>query len=67
MGDAAAGLVSGTVYTASIDRPENTAFVKAFQQKYNRVPGQVDYIGYLGGLVARQAIEAVNGAVDEEG
>lgn len=66
MGDAAVGLVSGTVYTASIDLPENKAFVDAFRQKYNRVPGQVDYIGYLGGLVARQAIEAVKGNVENK-
>lgn len=26
----------------------------------------MDYIGYLGGLVARQAIEAVNGAVERK-
>ncbi|GBD21128.1 Aliphatic amidase expression-regulating protein [bacterium HR28] len=66
MGDAAVGLVSGTVYTASIDLPENKAFVETFQKEYNRKPGQVDYLGYLGGLVARQAIEAVKGNVEDK-
>ncbi|MCX2728008.1 ABC transporter substrate-binding protein [Thermomicrobium sp. 4228-Ro] len=66
MGDAAVGLVSGTVYTASIDTPENKAFVQKFQQKYNRRPGQVDYLGYLGGLVARAAIAAVKGNVEDK-
>jgi branched-chain amino acid transport system substrate-binding protein len=66
MGDAAVGLVSGTVYTASIDRPENKKFVETFRQKYNRVPGQVDYLGYLGGLVARAAIEEVKGNVEDK-
>jgi|FaiFalDrversion2_1042247.scaffolds.fasta_scaffold07671_2 branched-chain amino acid transport system substrate-binding protein len=64
MGDAAVGLVSGTVYTASIDMPENKEFVQKFQQKYNRRPGQVDYLRYLGGLVARAAIAAVKGNVE---
>jgi len=66
MGDAAVGLVSGTVYTASIDTPGNKEFVQKFQQKYNRKPGQVDYLGYLGGLVARAAIEAVKGNVEDK-
>lgn len=66
MGDAAVGLVSGTVYTASIDLPENKAFVETFQKEYNRKPGQVDYLGYLGGLVARQAIEAVQGNIEDK-
>ena len=66
MGDAAVGLVSGTVYTASINLPENKAFVETFQKEYNRKPGQVDYLGYLGGLVVRQAIEAVQGNIEDK-
>jgi len=66
MGDAAVGLVSGTVYTASIDTPGNKEFVQKFQDKYDRRPGQVDYLGYLGGLVARAAIEAVSGNVEDK-
>ncbi len=66
MGDAAVGLVSGTVYTSSIETPANKEFVQTFQQKYNRRPGQVDYLGYLGGLVARAAIEAVQANVEDK-
>ncbi|MCM8746270.1 ABC transporter substrate-binding protein [Thermomicrobium sp. CFH 73360] len=66
MGDAAVGLVSGTVYTSSIDLPGNKKFVDTFRGEYNRKPGQVDYLGYLGGLVVRQAIEAVRGSVEDK-
>ncbi|MDW8006884.1 MAG: ABC transporter substrate-binding protein, partial [Thermomicrobium sp.] len=44
----------------------NKEFVQKFQDKYDRRPGQVDYLGYLGGLVARAAIEAVSGNVEDK-
>jgi branched-chain amino acid transport system substrate-binding protein len=66
MSDAALDLVGGLAYTAFFESPENQAFVDAFQAKHNSLPGKVDYSGYLGGLVILQALEAIDGQVEDK-
>ncbi|WP_457325576.1 ABC transporter substrate-binding protein [Roseateles sp. P5_E11] len=44
--DAAVGAISGAMYDASLDSPENKAFVAAFQAKYKRTPSLYAATGY---------------------
>ncbi|WP_457446931.1 ABC transporter substrate-binding protein [Roseateles sp. P5_E4] len=44
--DAAVGTISGATYDASLDSPENKAFVAAFQAKYKRTPSLYAATGY---------------------
>uniref|UniRef100_A0A831T8E5 ABC transporter substrate-binding protein n=2 Tax=Thermorudis TaxID=1649508 RepID=A0A831T8E5_9BACT len=66
MGDAALDLMGGLAYTAFFESPENQAFVEAFQAKHNSLPGKVAYSGYLGGLVILEALESIDGQVEDK-
>ena len=44
--DAAAGVVSGGMYDAALDNPENRKFVAAFEAKYKRTPSLYAATGY---------------------
>lgn len=43
---AAAGTISGAIWDAALDNPENKAFVTAFTAKYKRVPSEYAATGY---------------------
>ncbi|MGS0758347.1 ABC transporter substrate-binding protein, partial [Roseateles sp. GG27B] len=44
--DAAVGTISGAMYDAALDTPENKSFVAAFQAKYKRMPSLYAATGY---------------------
>jgi branched-chain amino acid transport system substrate-binding protein len=44
--DAAAGVVSGGMYDAALDNPENKKFVAAFEARYKRTPSLYAATGY---------------------
>jgi branched-chain amino acid transport system substrate-binding protein len=44
--DAAAGTISGAMWDAALDTPENKKFVAAFEAKYKRTPSEYAATGY---------------------
>jgi len=61
VGEAALGIVSAINYAARYERPQNRDFVQKFQQKFNRLPGHLEYWGYITIMILAHALEAVNG------
>jgi branched-chain amino acid transport system substrate-binding protein len=67
MGDTALGIVQTGGYTSSIDSPENTAYIEAFQASgQDRLPGTYDYEGYLSAMIVADALERAGGIGDEQ-
>ncbi|WP_038038172.1 ABC transporter substrate-binding protein [Thermorudis peleae] len=61
VGDAALNIISAINYAARYDRAENKAFVDRFQAKYNRLPGHLEYWGYITVMILAKALDAVSG------
>lgn len=61
VGEAALGIVSAINYAARYERPQNREFVQKFQQKFNRLPGHLEYWGYITIMILAHALEAVKG------
>lgn len=59
--DAAAGTVSGAMWDAALDNPENRKFVAAFEAKYKRVPSEYAATAYDAAQVLDLAIRKVHG------
>lgn len=66
MGDAAAGLVSGTFWGPDLPNPTNQKFVKDFEAKYKRIPSQYAAQSYDAALLLDSAIRKVNGKIDDK-
>jgi branched-chain amino acid transport system substrate-binding protein len=60
LGDAAKGIYGIINYSATLDTPENNAFVKAWTAKYNAPPRNFEGETYLGMQVIFQAVKAAN-------
>ena len=60
LGDAAKGIYGIINYSATLDTPENDAFVKAWTAKYNAPPRNFEGETYLGMQVLFQAVKAAN-------
>ncbi|MGO9396689.1 MAG: ABC transporter substrate-binding protein [Xanthobacteraceae bacterium] len=60
LGDAAKGIYGIINYSATLDTPENRAFVKAWTAKYNSPPRNFEGETYLGMQVIFQAVKAAN-------
>jgi branched-chain amino acid transport system substrate-binding protein len=60
LGDAAKGVYGIINYSATLDTPENKAFVKAWTAKYNTPPTNFEGETYLGMQVLFQAVQAAN-------
>lgn len=63
MGDAALGIVSVGHYSATVDSPENRAFVKEYEAKYNAWPTRYSEQGYVSAQLIGAAVEAIKGEV----
>ncbi|MCS7050655.1 MAG: ABC transporter substrate-binding protein, partial [Thermomicrobium sp.] len=61
VGDAALGIVSAINYAARYERAQNREFVQKFQQKFNRLPGHLEYWGYITIMILARALEATKG------
>jgi branched-chain amino acid transport system substrate-binding protein len=60
LGDAAKGIYGIINYSATLDTPENDAFVKAWTAKYDAPPRNFEGETYLGMQVLFQAVKAAN-------
>jgi branched-chain amino acid transport system substrate-binding protein len=61
IGDAALGLVTIGTYTATIDSPENRAFVKEYEARHQVWPTRYSEQGYLSARLAAEALESLKG------
>ncbi|MCX7624222.1 MAG: ABC transporter substrate-binding protein [Thermomicrobium sp.] len=66
VGEAALGIVSAINYAARYQRPQNQEFVRKFQQKFNVLPGHLEYWGYITVMILAQALEAVKGDTSDK-
>jgi len=66
VGEAALGIVSAINYAARYDRPQNKEFVQKFQQKFNALPGHLEYWGYITVMILAHALEAVKGDTSDK-
>ena len=64
--DAAIGTISGAMWDASLDNPENRNFVSAFEVKYNRTPSEYAATAYDAAQVLDVAIRKVNGKTSDK-
>ena len=61
MGDAALGIVSVGHYNATLDTPENKAFVREYEAKYNAWPTRYSEQGYVAAQLVAAAVESLRG------
>ncbi|HSV82857.1 MAG TPA: ABC transporter substrate-binding protein [Ramlibacter sp.] len=65
MGDNAAGIVSGGIYSAAIDSPENKQFATAYRADTGFDPGFYSMGSYTAGLFLEEALKATKGRTDD--
>src|SRR5437899_6343882 len=61
MGDTALGIISVGHYSAALDTPENRAFVRDHEARYNAWPTRYVELGYVSAQLVGAAIEALKG------
>jgi branched-chain amino acid transport system substrate-binding protein len=66
MGDESIGIVSALHYSAALDDPNNRKFVQAYEAKFKQVPSYYAMESYVAGQVLKQAIEMINGDVEQK-
>lgn len=57
-GDAAEGVIVGAAWNSASDSPENTAFMKAFEEKYGAGPDQFAAQAYAGMQIVDHAVRS---------
>lgn len=65
IGDTALGVISVGHYSATLDTPENRAFVKDYEARYNAWPTRYSESGYVAGQLIAAAVEALKGEVSD--
>src|SRR5215813_7567263 len=65
LGDAALGIVTAGHYSAALDTPENRAFVREYEGRYNAWPTRYVELGYVSGQLVGAAVEALKGEVGD--
>jgi len=65
MGDTALGILSVGHYSATLDTPENRAFVKEYEAKHNAWPTRYSEQGYVSAQLIGSAIETLRGEVSD--
>ncbi|HLC42705.1 MAG TPA: ABC transporter substrate-binding protein [Methylomirabilota bacterium] len=66
IGDTAIGIVSVGIYTATIDTPENKAFVQEFEQRHKGWPTRYAESGYASAQLIVAAAESLKGNLDDK-
>jgi branched-chain amino acid transport system substrate-binding protein len=61
MGDEVIGHVSPLQYSAALDTPKNAAFVKAYREKYGKVPSYFSETNYTTALMIHEVMKKTNG------
>jgi branched-chain amino acid transport system substrate-binding protein len=64
--DAAVGTTFGAMWDAALDNPENRAFVKAFTDKYKRVPSEYAAAAYDAGRLLNVAVGKLQGKAGDK-
>lgn len=64
--EAAVGVVSGNIWSTSIDNPANAKFVKAFEAKFKRTPTQYSAVAYDTASLLDVALTKVKGNVSDQ-
>ena len=67
LGDTALGIISVGHYSAALDTPENRAFVRDHEARYNAWPTRYVELGYVSGQLIGAALEALKGEVSDRG
>jgi len=65
LGDEAIGGISPLIYSAALDTPTNTRFVKAYRAKYGKVPSYYSETCYTSGRWINEAAQAIGGNVED--
>jgi len=65
IGEAGVGTIASSVYTPSLDTPENHTFVKAYTERYNQPPNHYSEYGYVAGRMIVATAEALKGEVED--
>ncbi len=65
MKDSALGIKNYLHYAATLDTPENKAFVDAYKAKYNELPSMFAEQAYVGAKAIVTALEAVQGNIED--
>ncbi len=61
MGDAALGIITVGAYSATIDSPENKAFVREYEQAHRSWPSRYSESGWVAGALITTAIDQLQG------
>ena len=65
LGDAALGLVTVGGYTATIDTPENKAFVRDYEQAYKTWPSRYSEAGWTAASLVSAAVDELKGDLSD--
>src|SRR2546422_1481957 len=65
LGDAALGIISVGHYRAGLDTPENRAFVREYEARYNAWPTRYVELGYVSAQLIGAALETLKGEVGD--
>lgn len=65
-GDDALGVVSGAIYSAAIDTPENRAYVAGFRKETGNDPGFYSTGAYVAGMFVEAALKTTKGNVEDK-
>jgi branched-chain amino acid transport system substrate-binding protein len=65
LGDEAIGGITPLIYSAALDTPANTRFVKGYRAKYGKVPSYFSETCYTSGRWVNEAAQAVGGNVED--
>jgi len=64
--ETAVGAISGSFWGADFDNPANQKFVKAFEEKYGRIPSQYAAQAYDGALLLDAALASIDGKYEDK-
>jgi branched-chain amino acid transport system substrate-binding protein len=65
LGDEAIGGITPLIYSAALETPENTRFVKEYHAKFGKVPSYFSETSYTAGRWINEAARAINGNVED--
>ena len=65
MGDEALGVITPLMYSAALDTPVNRRFVKAYRERFGKVPSYFSETNYTSGRWIHEAVKAVGGKVED--
>ena len=64
LGDEAIGGITPLIYSAALETPENTRFVKEYRAKFGKVPSYFSETSYTAGRWIHEAAKAIDGNVE---